>query len=80
MPKKDDEKRTFESAMARLDEIVKKMESGEMDLDTMIAAFEEGQELVGYCSGKLNEVEARIEKIVGKTDQEVAVELFESDV
>ena len=39
MAKKEE---SFEAALKRLEEIVEQMESGETDLDTMIASFEEG--------------------------------------
>ncbi|MDX9975253.1 MAG: exodeoxyribonuclease VII small subunit, partial [FCB group bacterium] len=51
-------------ALKRLEAIVEEMESGETELDAMIASFEEGQRLVAFCSSKLNEVEKRIETIV----------------
>ena len=60
------EKKTmsFEESLKRLDKIVEDMESGEMELDAMISAFEEGQKLVKSCTEKLNEVERKIEKVV----------------
>jgi exodeoxyribonuclease VII small subunit len=57
-------KMSFEEALARLDTIVEEMESGEMALDAMISAFEEGQMLVKECNQKLSEVERKIEKVV----------------
>ena len=70
MDKKENTPLGFEAALARLETIVASMESGEMDLDKMIAAFEEGQRLLQFCSGKLNEVEKRIEKIVNDNTTE----------
>jgi exodeoxyribonuclease VII small subunit len=64
MPKKEKADPGFDEALKRLEEIVAQMESGEMDLDAMVAAFEEGQRLIRLCSGKLNEVERRIEVLV----------------
>lgn len=64
MAKKEEAPMGFEAALTRLEAIVEAMESGETDLDTMIASFEEGQKLVKFCTAKLNEVEKRIEKIV----------------
>lgn len=62
----------FERAMARLEAIVADMESGTMSLEAMMERFEEGQELVKFCSLKLNEVERRIEILVKKGEQFVA--------
>lgn len=64
MAKKEESPLGFEAALKRLEDIVEQMESGETDLDTMIASFEEGQRLVKFCTAKLDEVEKKIEKIV----------------
>jgi len=63
MAKKEEAAPGFEGALKRLEDIVAVMESGEADLDTMIALFEEGNRLVKTCTAKLNEVEKKIEKI-----------------
>ena len=54
----------FETALARLETIASQMESGQLGLEDMVKAFEEGQKLVKACSSKLNEVEKRIEMLV----------------
>ena len=41
---------SFEDALAELEELVRKMESGEMGLEEMVAAFEKGQKLVKSCT------------------------------
>jgi exodeoxyribonuclease VII small subunit len=56
----------FEKSLARLEAIVDEMESGDLSLEQMIKHFEEGSKLVTLCSGKLNEVEQKIEKLVKK--------------
>ena len=61
MAKKEKTEPGFDEALKRLEQLVEQMESGEMDLDAMVAAFEEGQRLIQFCSRKLNEVERRIE-------------------
>ena len=69
----------FEAALKRLEEIVASMESGEVDLDTMIALFEEGQRLVKQCNSTLNDVEKRIEKIMDDGKGGVSVEPLDLD-
>ena len=64
MPKKEKTDVGFEDALKRLEELVARMESGEMDLDAMVGSFEEGQRLIQLCTQKLNEVERRIETLV----------------
>jgi len=76
MAKKEEVPVGFEQALKRLEEIVSGMESGTLDLDKMIASFEEGQQLLKFCSGKLDEVEKRIEKIVKDSSGAVGVEPF----
>jgi len=65
---KQGEDRNFEQSLARLEEIVREMEGGELGLEDMIARFEEGQGLLKFCGKKLDEVERRIEILVKKGD------------
>jgi len=58
----------FEKALSRLETIVEEMESGKLSLEDMMKRFEEGQALVKLCSGKLNQVERRIEILVKEGD------------
>ncbi|MBQ6925269.1 MAG: exodeoxyribonuclease VII small subunit [Kiritimatiellae bacterium] len=59
---------SFEDALSELEELVGRMESGEMGLEEMVAAFEKGQGLVKSCTDRLNEVERRIEVIKKNAD------------
>jgi exodeoxyribonuclease VII small subunit len=65
----------FETSLARLEAIVKEMEGGQLSLEKMIERFEEGMGLVKLCTGKLNEVEKKIEQLVQKGG-EVSLEPF----
>jgi exodeoxyribonuclease VII small subunit len=69
---------SFEKAMQRLEAIVGAMENGSLDLEEMIARFEEGQKLIRLCAKKLNEVEQKVELLVKKGD-EVLTEPFEAE-
>jgi exodeoxyribonuclease VII small subunit len=51
----------FEEALGKLEDIVKKMESGDMPLEESLKAFEEGIKLARFCSRKLDEAERRVE-------------------
>jgi exodeoxyribonuclease VII small subunit len=68
----------FEKSLERLEAIVEEMESGNLSLEQMIKHFEEGSKLVTLCSGKLNEVEQKIEKLVKKGGA-LAAEPFEPE-
>jgi exodeoxyribonuclease VII small subunit len=54
---------SFEKALALLEEIVAKLESGRVDLEESIKIYERGEILRKHCETKLAEAEARIEKI-----------------
>ena len=53
---------TYEQAMKRLEQIVAKTESGEMDIDSLAANLKEAKALVAYCKVKLTNVEAEVKK------------------
>lgn len=53
----------FEQAMARLDEIVEAMASGEIGLEDSVASYEEAAELLAHCRQVLSGVEQRIAQI-----------------
>ena len=54
---------TFEEALAELEAIVQKLERGQLDLESSIAAYERGTELRRHCAAKLKEAELRVEKL-----------------
>ena len=53
----------FEDNLKSLEGLVAKMESGEMSLDDMIKAFEDGRKLVAECQKDLASIRQRIEKV-----------------
>ena len=71
---------SFEEAVARLEALVERMESGTENLDAMVAAFEEGQALVKFCNEKLSAVERKVEILARKADGSVAAEPFAADL
>ena len=54
---------SFEAALKRLEEIVRKLESGEASLDESIELYGEGDLLKQQCEARLHAAQARIEKI-----------------
>lgn len=62
---------SFEKSLARLETIVREMESGALALEKMMKHFEEGMSLVGVCGRKLNEVEHKIEQLVKQGERTV---------
>lgn len=53
----------FEAALKRLEEIVRKLESGEAALDDAIKLYEEGDKLKQQCEARLQAAQAKIEQI-----------------
>ncbi|HEX8193056.1 MAG TPA: exodeoxyribonuclease VII small subunit [Allosphingosinicella sp.] len=54
---------SFEAALKRLEEIVRKLESGDASLDEAIVLYGEGDRLRQQCEARLHAAQARIEKI-----------------
>lgn len=55
----------FEKKLGRLEEIVQKMEKGDLALENSLQLFEEGIKLSRECHLRLNEAEAKVKKLVG---------------
>jgi len=55
---------SFEDALARLESIVQRLESGQAPLEESIALYEEGAQLKAYCEARLKAAQLRVEKIV----------------
>jgi len=67
----------FEEAMERLEEIVRDLEEGGLPLEESLKAFEEGMNLVKFCSEKLEEVEQKITMLVKDSDGKYRHQPFE---
>ncbi|MGB7374737.1 exodeoxyribonuclease VII small subunit [Pontixanthobacter sp.] len=59
---------TFEDALRALEEVVRRLESGEVPLDDSINLYEQGEKLRQHCQSRLDAAQARIEKIVQAPD------------
>ena len=59
----DIQKMSFEEALEELKELVARLESGEGKLDEAIKSYERGSQLKAHCEAKLQEAQAKIEKI-----------------
>ncbi len=67
-------KMSFEEALAELEKIVMKLESGKETLENAINDYEYGNALREYCEKKLSEAKLKIDKIVKKEDGSIALE------
>ena len=71
---------SFEAALKRLEEIVRKLESGEAALDESISLYAEGDRLKQQCEARLRDAQARIEKIqVGRDGQPGGTTPFDAE-
>ena len=59
---------SFEEALRSLEEVVRKLESGEVPLDESISLYERGEALRKHCQTRLDAAQARIERIVAGPD------------
>jgi len=59
---------SFEDALRALEEVVRKLESGEVPLDDSISLYERGEALRKHCQARLDAAQARIERIVAGPD------------
>ena len=58
----------FEDALRALEDVVRKLESGEVPLDDSITLYERGEQLRKLCQARLDAAQARIERIVAAPD------------
>lgn len=64
------EKMTFEEALAELESIVKKIDTGQEDLANAIDSFERGVLLKRHCESMLNTAKLKVEKITQSSNKQ----------
>lgn len=74
-PKKPD----FEKSLARLEEVVRRLESPQLSLDDAMKLFEEGVALSRECQKQLEDAEGRVEILLRKADGKLAAEPFDPE-
>ena len=65
---------SFEESLERIEEIVERLESGDLSLDESLALFQEGVTLSRRCQKTLDEAERKIEELVKLADGSLALE------
>jgi exodeoxyribonuclease VII small subunit len=65
---------SFEDALAELEQIVRRLEAGQVKLDEAIQSYERGAQLKRHCEQKLNEAQQRVDRIVIGPDGSVGAQ------
>ena len=74
-PEEPGEQQTYEAAAARVEEIIRRLDSGEASLDETLALVSEGKLLIEQCASQLAAVggaleELRLDELVSRLEQE----------
>ncbi len=67
---------SFEESLTRLEEIVAKLERGDLSLEDSVRLFEEGTRLSAECRSQLEEAEGKVEMLVKQRDGSLKREPF----
>jgi exodeoxyribonuclease VII small subunit len=67
---------SFESSLHRLEQIVKKLDAGDLALDDALKLFEEGIQLSQQCQKQLEEAENKVEILLKKADGKLVARKF----
>jgi exodeoxyribonuclease VII small subunit len=70
---------SFEVALAELETIVKRLETGNAKLDDAISSYERGALLKQHCEAKLREAQSRVDRIVMGADGSPSLEKLSLD-
>jgi len=62
-------KKTFESALARLEKITEELENGDLNLEASLKKFDEGIKLTEFCNAQLSEARTKVEILLEKNGQ-----------
>lgn len=67
---------SFEASMLRLEQIVRAMERGDVELEESLKLFQEGTELIRHCGKLLEDAELQVKKIMTAPDGSPVEEAF----
>ncbi|MCQ2379621.1 MAG: exodeoxyribonuclease VII small subunit [Victivallaceae bacterium] len=66
MEENNEIKMTFEQALAKLEDLVRRMENGNLTLEEMITGYEDGSRLAAFCRSRLNGLEEKIKVLTDR--------------
>ena len=61
-------KKSFEEGLAKLENITKELEEGDLSLEDSLKHFDEGVKLAEYCNSKLSDAQRKVEILLKKDD------------
>lgn len=71
--------KTFEASMQRLEQIVRAMERGDVELEESLKLFQEGAELIRNCGKLLEDAQLQVRKIMTAPDGSPVEEVFQDE-
>lgn len=71
--------KSFEEALAELEQILSDIEAGEVGLEESLVKYERGNFLIGHCRGVLNRAEKQIELLSKASDGELEAQPLSED-
>lgn len=60
---------TFEQAQAELEEIVERLERGQVSLDEALALWDRGERLYAFCRERLDTAHGKVEELVRRAEE-----------
>ncbi len=78
MAKPKDKSESFEKLFTELEQVIAKLEAGDLSLDESLALYQRGMELAKQCGTLLDQAELRIKELVAR-DGEIAVADFQDE-
>ncbi|MGH3009220.1 MAG: exodeoxyribonuclease VII small subunit [Gaiellaceae bacterium] len=69
---------TFEQAQTELEQIVERLERGQVPLDEALALWERGEQLYAVCRAKLDAAEGKVEELARRAEQQRPAEPTDS--
>ena len=72
--------KTFEQNMQRLEQIVRAMERGDVALEESLKLFQEGTELIRSCGKLLDDAELQVKKVLAGADGSPVEEVFSDEL
>ena len=71
---------TFEAALARLNQIVRQLESNNVPLDDLMKLYDEGNEMIRFCNKKLEDASSKVKLVKEQNGWQLYYEEFTGEI